>query len=793
MKFRLIVAAVTITALAVGCARRPAIENLGAECPEWKASWIGASWIPDEWNKEEYKAKRKEVFAGEKDTTMAAPEFRKEFALDKRVKKATAYICGLGFGELWLNSQRVSTDQLSPNETNYTYRSNITSGRGITIDGDALAAYRVLYMSYDVTSLLRRGSNEARLMLGNGFFHTESAGWVATYGAPRIICQIDVEYTDGSAESIVTDETWQVRRSSILLNDMYDGEIYDATYSGIWEQATPMSAPTGELCPQTSPVDKVMEVLAPKSIEKLEDGSYRVDFGDYITGWTALKGFKAPAGTTIDIVHECETRGNGVWRYISDGSKADYAPRFTWWAFRYVVIKGWPGELKSGDIEARAVYANLEKTGNFECSNPLINRIMHIWWRSETDNMHLGVASDCPHREKGPYTGDGEVSCTMVLHTFGAQEFYRKWIRDMRDVQDVNTGYVPNGAPWHPGCGGGVPWGSAMCVMPWECYVHYGDISFLEDNYEAMKAYLKYLSGWRQEDGTCFQKKTNMDGKWQYWLNLGEWCAPFENTPDALVHTWSLWKCATYTANAAAALGKAGEEAAFRELAQSVWEAFHAVFYNPETHDYSAGGTPTNQGESPVEVVGNGANFFALNMGVPEDRLEDVLATVKEELKQNNGHLNTGIYGTLLFFDELCKYGMGEAAYEAVTKTDYPSFGWWIEQGADTTWEQWNGKNSRNHPMFGGGLVWLCTRVAGLQTDPAEPGYKHIIVKPTPLGDLEWASYSTKTPYGEASVKWERKDGKFLMSLAVPDGCHASVYMPGSEEAVEVGAGKFNF
>ena len=786
MKLKMIVTAAAVALLAAGCAKQPEIENLGIECPEWKASWIGASWISEDWNKEEYASTRQAITDGQRDTSLAAPEFRKLFALEKRIKKATAYICGLGFGELWLNSERVGTDQLCPNETNYTLRDNLTEGWAVTLDGNSFTEHRVLYLSYDVTSLLHKGANEARLMVGNGFFHAGSYRWVANYGAPRVICQIDVEYADGTRGCIVTDESWSVRRSSILFNDMYDGEVFDATYSGAWEQAVLKDAPTGGLCPQTSPTDKIMEVLAPKSIEKQEDGSYRVDFGDYITGWTALKGFEAKAGTTIDIVHEAETGGNGVWRYVSDGKKADYAPRFTWWAFRHIVVKGWPGELKPGDIEARAVYTNLEKTGEFECSNPLINRIMHIWWRSETDNMHLGVATDCPHREKGPYTGDGEVSCTMVLHTFGAQEFYRKWIRDMRDVQDRETGYVPNGAPWHPGCGGGVPWGSAICVMPWECYVHYGDKSFIEDNYEAMKAYLRYLTTWRKEDGTCLQERVQTD-------NLGDWCAPFENPSYGLVHTWSLWKCATYTANSAAVLGKTGEESEFRVLAKDVWEAFHSVFYNPQTHDYSDGGTPSNQGEGPTPGVGNGANYFALNMGVPEDRLEDVLATVKNELKQNNGHLNTGIFGTLLFFDELCNYGMAEQAYEAITKTDYPGFGWWVEQGADTTWEEWNGDHSRNHPMFGGGLVWLCTKVAGLQTDPAEPGYKHIIVRPTPLGDLKWASYSTETPYGKASVRWERKDGDFSLALTVPEGCHASVYMPGTDEVKEVGSGQFNF
>lgn len=796
---RLLVAAAALLCLA-SCGVKPQkVENLGAECPQWKASWIGCSWIDDVWDKAGYKAFLERLTSGERDTAYAAPEFRKDFVLEKKPAKATAYFCGLGFGELYLNGARVGEDQLSPNETNYTFRENISQPRSITLDGSKFTAYRVLYMSYDVTSFLKKGKNEAGFFLGNGFFNCESHGWVTTYGAPRMICQIDVEYSDGTAESIVSDGSWQVRRSSILLNDLYDGEVFDAAYSGGWEPAALKDAPLGELCPQTSPSDKIVEVLQPQSIEKLDDGSWRVDFGDYVTGWAALKGIDIPKDSAVNIVHEAESRGNGLYRYVSDGRKADYAPRFTWYAFRTVVVKGWPGELKPKDIEARVVHTDVPVTGEFDSSNPLLGQILKIWRRSQTDNMHLGVCTDCPHREKGPYTGDGEVSARIVMHTFGVQEMYRKWMRDMRDVQDRETGYVPNGAPWHPGCGGGVPWGSAMCVMPWEHYVHYGDIEVLRENYDAMAAYTGYLKTWMQEDGTVLQKRANLDGKWAYWLNLGEWCAPYEMPSDNLVHTWSLWRCAKNTAAAAAALGKTEDAARFEALAESVWKAFHAKFYDPATGSYGTlNGAPTNGYDGAEAAVrtaakGNGSNVFALSMGVPEDRYDKVVAAVKKELEAGDNHLNTGIFGTMLFFEMLCENGLGENAYKAITKMDYPGFGWWIAQGADTTWEYWDGQHSRNHPMFGGGLTWLYTHVAGLRTDPAEPGYKHMIVRPMPLGDLQWASYKTQTPHGEASVRWERKDGKFCLDLVVPEGCHASVYMPGAEEPIEVEAGKFSF
>jgi alpha-L-rhamnosidase len=258
-------------------------------------------------------------------------------------------------------------------------------------------------------------------------------------------------------------------------------------------------------------------------------------------------------------------------------------------------------------------------------------------------------------------------------------------------------------------------------------------------------------------------------------MNLGEWCPAYGFPDDKLVHTYFLWKCAKYTANASIALGKTEEAVRFNALADDVASAFHKVFYDSETKSYG---------------YNNGSNIFALHMGVPEEHKADVVASLKKEIEENGGHLNTGIFGTQIFFDVLCDNGLQEMAYAAMCKKDQPSYGWWLEQGAKTMWEYWDGKKSRNHPMFGGGLTWLYTRIAGLQTDPAEPGYRHIVVRPTPVGDLTWASYETETPAGKAAVRWDIKKGKFILKVRVPDGSHASVYLPGSDTPKEVGAGK---
>ena len=351
--------------------------------------------------------------------------------------------------------------------------------------------------------------------------------------------------------------------------------------------------------------------------------------------------------------------------------------------------------------------------------------------------MHGGIASDCPHRERSAYTGDGQVSCVTVMHNFDAAAFYTKWIADMRDAQNVEDGYVPDSAPWQPGCGGGVGWGAAMNIMPWEYYVHYGDKKMLYDCYDAMKKQLAYMQTWTTPEGTMFMKKCNVgSNEPNYWFNLGDWAPAFGLPSDELVHTFFLWRCADYTAKTAKALGLEDDYKKYNNIAKEVNNAFHKKFYDKQNKTYGD----------------FGSNVFALVTGVPQGYYSDVLNTFKKEITDKYGnHLNTGIFGTQFLFETLAANGMNDVAYEVMNKMDFPSFGNWIAQGATTTWEQWNGKDSRNHPMFGGGLTWFYRTIAGVYADEQQPGFRHIIIKPQLPEKLDQASYSTITPYGKVS------------------------------------------
>ena len=741
---------------------------------EWKAQWIGAPWQGEEPRKVIKPADQPQP---EIPPHYPAPLLRKSFQVKDNVVSAKAFVTGLGFFEFYMNGEKVGDDCLVPNLTNYTTREGIKYTY-IAIDNN-FRGHRVMYLAYDITKMLRNQQNVAGAIIGDGFYDCTSR-WVDSFGSPRFLCQIEITYKDGTKDVICSDDTWKVKESPIVMNGVYDGEIYDANLetdgwatiacddSG-WNDAVLRDAPTGELTAHTAPTDKVVEILKPVTLEKNNAGAYEVDFGVEISGWIRFKDIQGQKGDTLHVKYICESP-LGVQQYIyKGGGKESYAPRFTWYVFSKAVISG-IDNLTADMLTAEAVNTDVNISAEFKTSNPLFDQINTIWRRSQLDNMHGGIASDCPHRERSAYTGDGQVACVTVIHNFDAAAFYEKWIRDMRDAQNIETGYVPNGAPWQPGCGGGVGWGAAMNIMPWEFYVHYGDRKMLEDNYFAMKEQVRYMQTWLTKDGTMFSQRTNINSdEINYWLNLGDWLSPYQNPPEEQVHTFYLWRCADLTAKAAKALNKQDDMAYFTMIANNAKTAFLQKFYDAENKTYGD----------------YGSNIFALVMGVPREQRADVVKTLYREITEKyNGHLNTGIFGTQFFFETLAANGMNDVAYEAMNKRDFPSYGRWIEQGATVTWENWNGRSSRNHPMFGGGLNWFYRTLAGVNTDENEPGYKHIIIKPQLPEKLDSVYYSNRTPYGKVISEVVKNGNSMEMNITIPVGSYATVYIPVSGNSV---------
>ncbi len=740
---------------------RPARWGTGPARDGWEAQWIGAPWQED--------------VRGNWYTRY--PMFRKAFSVGPDLKEAKVYICGLGWFELSLNGEKAGDDFFVPGFTDYTRRPFLEESRQIPISPD-VTSHQCLYMGYDITSLLHRGDNVVGVLLGNGYFHTAPTGQVRrqgeSFGTPRLICRIELTYKDGHHEHICSDASWQCAPSPIVFGDLWEGEVYDAreedenwnkagTPGPAWTAAVPVAAPHGPLKAQSGPVDKVCESLRPCSLLRQEDGSWRVDFGKVISGWVRLKDVRGSAGDTLRVRFEGEYPSPRCEYVFASDKPVTFAPRFTWYVFREAVVSG-VERLRPDQIVAEAVCSDVPVLADFRSSEPMLRQILDLFLQAQKDNMHAGVASDCPHRERLPYTGDGQVAMAAVMDFFSADAFYNKWIQDILASQHPASGYVPNGAPWEPMCGGGVPWGAAICVMPWEFYLHTGDRKLLRDSLEGMKGYLRYLSDWERPDGTILSQRTLPDGTPCRWYNLGDWSPAFDLPDPGLVHTFYYWYCASIAAQSAEALGEREDAEAFRERAERIREAFHRVFYDAQRCSY---------GDC-------GGNVFALFMGgLPSERLDAVRQSLRDELENKyRGHLNTGFVATRFLFETLALNGMNDLAFTIMTQRDFPGYGWFLEQGATTLWEYWDGRHSHCHPMFGGGLTWLSRVLSGVRTDPAEPGFRHVVIRPVPVPGLDDVLYAAPTPYGRVSSHYSCREGRVSLDVEVPVGCRATVFVP---------------
>lgn len=714
----------------------------------WRASWIGAPWDREQDN--------------------SAPMFRKSFKVGADVVSAHAYISGLGYYELYLNEARVGEDYFVPARSDYSRRDSLAE-LGHNLRSEA-SGYSLYYMSYDVTKYITTGDNGVGVILGNGFYNSPSPVSVP-YGSPRLKCQIYIRYSDGTSDMITSDESWRVDRSPIIDNNLYSGESYDAREEqpgwstaqfddSSWQSVVSREAPVGILRANRTAVDRVQESFEPQRIERISKDRYRVTFAEEISGWVRLRNITAPQGDSIVIRPRNESQELPIKYIFSDRPLEEFAPRFTWVVFSEVEIYS-PVEITSDNISAEAVYSDLELSGEFSCSDAMLTSIADIWLRTLKDNMRGGIISDSPQREKAPYLGDGHIAMETAMYNYDMAQFYDKWIADMRDAQDLATGYIPNSAPYVPSSVGGPAWGAAMNIMPWQHFVHYGDTAILRDNIGAMDRQLNYMKRWITPKGVMEARLPDSLSMIPM-LNMGDWCTPFEKVDDYLVHTFYLWLSADITAKAANILGNTALRDSSLLLASNTRDAFINNYYRADEGGFGGGGS----------------NVFALKMGMPDSIHPKVVRAMQRNLLNRNGNLNTGILGSKYLFEVLSDNGLHDMAYIALTKRTYPSFGYWLSLGATTTWERWDGTGSRNHYMFGGGLVWLYRKLAGVGVLEDGVGYRHILFHPMPVGDITWADYSTNTPYGRVSIHWEQHSDGFVAEIEIPVGSRATFVAP---------------
>jgi alpha-L-rhamnosidase len=721
---------------------------------DWKALWIGTE-------------SHVHIDSAE---TEPAPYFRKDFSSNKRIKSARAYVSGLGFYEFYINGTKIGNQVLAPAVTNFDKRPL----KKLLYPYDDQSTQRVLYNTFDVSKQIKDGQNTIGMILGNGWYNqrdrtVEGNMW---YDTPRMILQLEIIYENGERKIIASDSSWKYSTGPILHDGIFSGEIYDARLQtdgwnkngfddSRWKEAKIVWAPTGDLQPQLAPFDKIIRTISPSSVQKTNDSTYLFFLDEMISGWAELK-IKGSAGDKISLrfIGEEEKSFKQSDTYFLRGGKTEtWKPRFTWHAFRKIEVVSKNIPLTKKNILIKVVNTDVEQAGSFECSNNLFNKIYNNYLRTQRANFHGSISSDCPHRERLGYTGDAQVITDASIYSFDMTQFYRKYFKDIEDARNKKTGYIPHTAPFGGG-GGGPAWGSAFVIMPWKYFCYYGDKNILENYYEGMKQWISYLTTRTDERGIIVREEPNG------WC-LGDWSAPEKvEIPEPLVNTCYYFHVTDIMKNIARILGKTEDENSFAVLSRKIKDDFNRVFFDNDKKQYWQGR--------------QGANVFPLAFGlVPEENKKDVFNSLLSHLEKLNYHFDTGILATPLLLEVLTDNNRTDLAYRLMDQKDFPSYGYYIlEKDATCLWEDWDGRSSHCHPMFGSVTAWFYETLAGISYDYQNPGMQHFIIAPQPCDSLTWCKASYNSIYGKITSHWEKEKDSFVLDVQIPANTTADVYLP---------------
>jgi alpha-L-rhamnosidase len=716
---------------------------------------------------------------GREDMRLPARWLRKEFSSGKAVKRATVFMSGLGLSELYINGKKIGDHVLSP----------------------ALSEYpvRVFYVTHDVTDALVNGVNALGVILGNGRYFAPRVlepTTTQTYGYPKLLLQLQIDYADGTSGTIASDESWHLTTDGpIIANNEYDGEEYDATRefpgwsaAGFdeqhWPAAKVVGAPGGALHSQMINPIRVVETLKPVAMTEPRPGVFVFDMGQNMVGWCRIH-VKGAAGTTVSLRHAETLKPDGELyldnirsakvtdRYTLKGTGGEvYEPRFTYHGFRFVEVTGFPGRPNLSTIEGRVVNDDVETAGTFTCSNPVINNIYkNIVWGVRGN--YRSMPTDCPQRdERQGWLGDRSAESRGESYLFDIEALYSKWLQDMADGQRAD-GSVSDVCPTYwPLFNDNVTWPSSTVIIPAALLEHYADTATIHEHYASMVKWIDHMSGYIK-DGVILKD------------TYGDWCVPPESpemihSKDPLRKTAAGILSTTYfyydlilMQRYATIVGNLGDARRFEALARGLKDGLNRQFYKDSLGYYDNG--------SQTSCV------LPLAFGmVPDGQQDRVFAHLVNKITgEAKGHIATGLVGGQWLNRVLTERGRADLSYRFATNTTYPSWGYMVERGATTIWELWNGDsadpgmNSGNHVMLVGDLViWLYENVAGIKPDPDMPGFKRIIMQPTPIRDLNLVSATYKSPLGPVESRWNTGAGRFEWDIRVPVNATALVYVP---------------
>ncbi|MCL3780696.1 alpha-L-rhamnosidase [Prolixibacteraceae bacterium JC049] len=713
---------------------------------DWKAGWIHA-------NSPSFKA----------EAINASPYFRKEFSTNKKVVRARAYVSAQGLYELYLNGEKVGNDRLTPGWTSYENR--------------------IQYQVYDVTSMIGQGENVVASVLGNGWyreFRNQNMKKPLTF-----ILQMDVNYSDGSSELIVTDDTWKSALGAIEYTSIYNGEQYNATkelknwnrvgaVSSVWTNALVVDVAT-QLVATENETMQVMNRIQPVEIKETESGSYIIDFGQNLVGVMEIQlNGKGHKGEVVTLHHAEVLEPNGkLYRkalrraqqtdnYTIAGEETEkYTPRFTFHGFRYAEVIGYPGKLQKENITALAIHSNLEETGQFECSEPLINQLVHnaVWGQK---GNFVDVPTDCPQRdERLGWTADTQVFTPAGCFNMQSAAFYMKWMKDLALDQN-RDGSVPRYIPAISHGGGQAGWSDAAVIVPWYLYHFYGDTTVLREQYDSMKRHIEFMKN-RAGKNLLIQKGKQY-GDWLSFKseNNDHYMGAF--TDKYFIATAYFSYSSALVAKIAHILGEQADEKYYTELAAKVRKAFQNEYM-------TANG----------RLMSNTQTAYC--MGIEFDLVPEALKPQVAKYLANDvnkmKHITTGFLGTPMISFILSEYGYYDEAYMLLMRKKYPGWLYPVTKGATTIWERWDGirpdgsfqragMNSFNHYAYGAIVNWLYQVVAGIRIDERNAGFSEVVIEPHVGGGLTWAKASYNSIRGTIKSAWKMENDHFELNVEVP-------------------------
>jgi len=741
---------------------------------DWKARWIGYTKISPwdsitQWSR------------------LSARYFRKNFQANKKIQSARVYVSGLGLYELYINGKKVGNQVLAPAPTDYRQS--------------------FFYQAHDVTALLQQGMNAVGAVAGNGRFFTMRQNYKTqkhnTFGMPQLLLQLEIQYTDGTTATIITDETWKVNTDGpIRTNNEYDGEEYDARkeFNGWttpsfndnnWSPVEMVTAPKGKIMAQPNPPMKVMKRLQPVSIKKINGNRYIIDMGQNFSGWIMLKNIKGAAGTAIRLRFAESLQANGEL-YVANlrdakvtdvytlkgGTAESWHPSFVYHGFRYAEVSGFPGTPQPSNFEGQMVYDDISTSASFETSNATINTVYrNAWWGIASN--YKGMPVDCPQRnERQPWLGDRAIGAQGESYMFNNAALYYKWMDDIQQSQTAE-GAIPDVAPafWNY-YSDNVTWPGTYITINNHLYNQYGDARALQQHYPSMKKWMGYMQQKYMKDYIITKDK------------YGDWCVPPEslelihskdslrNTDGKLIATAYYFKLLSYMKRFATILNLPEDAGYYTTLADSIRYAFQQKFYDARRKQYS-NNTVT-------------ANLLPLYFGITPDSVRSaIIDKIRFKVHvENHDHISTGVIGAQWLMRGLTEYDMGDIAYLLATNTTYPSWGYMAANGATTIWELWNGNtadpgmNSQNHVMLLGDLLtWYYENLAGIRPDKSVTGFKKIIMRPFIPAGLSYVKASYESMYGTIRSHWKNSISKFEWNVFIPANTTATIHFPAGDAA----------